>query len=286
VTVAIAVKVFDGIVLAADSATTLPLVDANGTVVSHQVYNSANKVFQLHRKKPVGAMTWGLGQIGSASIATLAKDLRRRLTGQDPDHEDWELGPNYTIEEVAQRVAEMMHGELYSQAFAAATGPFPVLGFLVAGYSGHEKNAEAWVVEISDPANTPAPTCTAAQDDSGWWAYGQPDAVARLLNGHDIQLEPAVRALVPAADHPALDAALGAAARQLVVAPMPFADAINLARFLVDTTVGYVRFTLGPDTVGGPVEVASLSRHEGFKWIERKHYYSSTLNPEDPHHDL
>ena len=39
-TVGAAVKVYDGIVLASDSATTLSL--ANG---SHQVYNNANKIF-------------------------------------------------------------------------------------------------------------------------------------------------------------------------------------------------------------------------------------------------
>ena len=51
-TVAVAVKVFDGIVLAADSATTLQL-PAGGA----HVYNNASKVFHLHRKLPVGAMT-------------------------------------------------------------------------------------------------------------------------------------------------------------------------------------------------------------------------------------
>src|SRR4051794_25730890 len=54
-TVAVVVKVFDGIVVAADSATTLPL--ANG---SAQVYNNANKIFHLHRRLPLAAMTWGL----------------------------------------------------------------------------------------------------------------------------------------------------------------------------------------------------------------------------------
>lgn len=51
-TVAIVVKIWDGIVLAADSATTLRLVDG-----SSQVYNSANKIFHLHRELPIAAMT-------------------------------------------------------------------------------------------------------------------------------------------------------------------------------------------------------------------------------------
>lgn len=40
---------------------------------------------------------------------------------------------------------------------------------------------------------------------------------------------------------------------------------------MVDVTVGYSRYLLGPDLVGGPVEIAGISRHEGFKWVARKH---------------
>jgi len=75
VTIAINLKVNDGVVLAADSATTF--VDQAGNVV--KVYNHANKVFNLCKGLPIGAITWGSGSIGKASISTLAKDLRRRL---------------------------------------------------------------------------------------------------------------------------------------------------------------------------------------------------------------
>lgn len=33
------------------------------------------------------------------------------------------------------------------------------------------------------------------------------------------------------------------------------------------------------ETVGGPIEVAVISRDEGFVWIKRKHYFDSALNP-------
>jgi hypothetical protein len=67
---------------------------------------------------------------------------------------------------------------------------------------------------------------------------------------------------------------------------MPFADAINLAKFFVDLSIEYTKYVPGSNTVGGPVDVAGISRHEGFKWIERKHYYPPELNPRRPHeHD-
>lgn len=279
VTVAVMVKVFDGIVLAADSATTLVLPGG-----SAQVYNHANKVFHLHRQRAVGAMTWGVGQIGSASISTLAKDLRRRLLGLDLNNPDWKLEHDYTVEAVAERLVEMMFDELYAPLYAGQTPGS--LGFLVAGYSGHAEHCEAWLVILDDPAVRPVPQLVAADDNSGWVAYAQPAAAQRLFNGYDENLMAAIGPLVPAAQKPALTAACDSAQRLAVVGSMPFQDAINFAKFLVDVTIGYTRFLLGPDTVGGQVELAGISRHEGFKWVMRKHYYASELNPGSPHeHD-
>jgi hypothetical protein len=29
----------------------------------------------------------------------------------------------------------------------------------------------------------------------------------------------------------------------------------------------------------GPIEIAAITKHEGFKWIERRHFYPPELNP-------
>jgi hypothetical protein len=272
-TVAITVKVFDGIVLAADSATTLDLASGD-----HQVYNNADKIFQLHRTLPIGAMTWGRGSIGAASIATLAKDLRRRFMGKEPLLPGWELDPDtYTMQTVVDRLIEMMFDELYQpQGLSGA------LGFVIAGYSAGSKDPEAWKVLIEDAATRPTPQMEAATDVTGWFAYAQSDPVARLFNGIDGPTAAALLAAAPANTADLVNTIVDARV-QPVHAAMPFADAIKLAEFMVDVTVKFRRFSLGADTVGGPIEVAGISRHEGFKWISRKHYYDPVLNPQEPH---
>jgi hypothetical protein len=65
---------------------------------------------------------------------------------------------------------------------------------------------------------------------------------------------------------------------------MPVQDAIDLAQFLVETTKKFYRFHPGADIVGGYTDTAVVTRHEGFKWISRKHYYSPTLNPLETDH--
>lgn len=279
------VKVFDGIIVAADSATTLQL--ASG---AHQVYNGANKVFQLHRKLPIASMTWGLGAIGPASIATLAKDLRRRLMGKSTSHPDWELDPNtFTIEQVAERYAEMFHGELYSSTLGPqipSGDKGPTLGMLIVGYSAGENQPEAWQILIDDPHTAPAAELLMGPDDYGWTTFAQPEVTERMFYGIDPNLLSGIASVVPQdLWNNAIFPMVVQAQRNPVMPGMPLADAIALADFLANVTAQYSHFLLGPDTVGGVVDVAAISRHEGFRWVQRKHYYSRDLNPWGPDHD-
>ena len=60
----------------------------------------------------------------------------------------------------------------------------------------------------------------------------------------------------------------------VVIAAMPIQDVIELASFMVETTIKFVRFNLRAETVGGPIEIAVITKHEGFKWIRRKPFYT------------
>ncbi len=39
------------------------------------------------------------------------------------------------------------------------------------------------------------------------------------------------------------------------------------------------RVSFEQETVGGPVDVAIISKGDGFIWQKRKHYFETTLNP-------
>ncbi|WP_445168244.1 hypothetical protein ACTXG7_02295 [Mycolicibacterium sp. Dal123E01] len=283
-TVALYVKVFDGIVLATDSATTLEATLPNGNVIQ-QVYNNADKIFHLHRQLPIAAMTWGLGVVGPASISSLSKSFRLRLMGRDPKFSKDELDlTDFTVEDVAKRASKM-----FAQAAKdAGWQAFPSeLGYLVVGISSNCDQAEAWLLEFSGTTLEPKPRQVLTDVDYGFRAYAQPDAVNRLFNGYDDYLREMLIAsgmqqtqgLDRAAAEQQIDAVLSNFRLDPVQPGMPLPDAVELARFMVETSEGYARFRIGADTVGGPVEVASISPHEGFRWINRKHYFKSALNP-------
>jgi hypothetical protein len=284
VTVALYVKVNDGIVLATDSATTFRVMTPHGPL--HQVYNNADKIFHLHRELPIAAMTFGVGAVGPASISSLSKSFRLQLMGRDPDYKvPFDIN-NFTVEDVAERASKM-----FAQAATDANMPqWPEppeegLGYVVAGMSSGCDQAEVWLLKFEGKTLEPAPEEIFKREDYGFKAYAQPEAVNRLFNGYDDNLRNVLIQSVtntgkaPDQAQQEVDAVLGQLHLDPVQPGMPLPDAIALARFMVETTEGYARYRIGPDTVGGPVEVASISPHEGFKWIHRKHYYRPALNP-------
>jgi len=189
-TIAVSLKVHDGLVLAADSAQTM--VAINPSTQSPQiinVYNNANKVFNLVKGRPIGGITWGAGNIGQASISTLVKDLRLRFMGLDVDRPEWRLLDGYTLEEVAKQTRAFLYEEHYRPLFGE--GPSrPALGFLVAGYSSGGKLAEEWLIAIDAEGNCPDPK-PLNQGTVGLNWFGDPEAISRLLLGFSSDL-PAV----------------------------------------------------------------------------------------------
>jgi hypothetical protein len=63
------------------------------------------------------------------------------------------------------------------------------------------------------------------------------------------------------------------------VAVLPKDDLAEMAESLVSLTSFKQRVSLDIETVGGPIDVAVISKGDGFIWIKRKHYFDKELNP-------
>ena len=56
-TIAVSLKVNDGVVLASDSASSLIAKDPSGNIGVINIYENANKVFNLRKGLPIGLIT-------------------------------------------------------------------------------------------------------------------------------------------------------------------------------------------------------------------------------------
>lgn len=281
-TIALSIKVHDGLVLAADSASTIIAVHPGAAPGVINVYNNANKITNLCKGRPVGSVVWGAGSIGAISISTLLKDLRKRFMGKDHAHQEWALNDdNWTVESVAQRVRQFVFEESYVGAYGAgvALGK-PSMGILIAGYSTGQGLPESWLVRIIE-GDCPAPSLVQPQDQVGCFFDGQPEAISRFLMGYGQGLRGVLQNLGvgPLLLDGVMNHITNALTVPMIIPAMPIQDAIDLADFLVHLTIMFSRFSPGAPSVGGPIEIAAITKHEGYKWIKRKHYYEQRLNP-------
>ena len=275
--VAVCLKVNEGVILAADSAATLAAQTPGGLASVVNVYNNANKITNLRKGFPIGVVTYGSGNIGARPISLILKNLRERFT----EDGDWKLKKReYTLERVVARAKEYLYDDLYCKAYKDWPQK-PTIGFVFAGYSPGNDMAEEYSLEVQN-GDLVGPELIRQQNDVGvtWRADGE--AIHRLVMGYSPDVQRVLRSRLGVPEDqlgPVLDVLSQNLTAQIFAPAMPVRDAIDLAEFLVDLTIKFRRFTPGAPTVGGPIEVAAITKHEGFKWILRKHYYPAKLNP-------
>lgn len=277
-TVCVAIKVYDCIVFAADSAVSTSFVTQEGLNVYNNVWKHGIKVFNLHRKLPIVAMSAGLANFGPMSVTNLAKDFRSELMdGSDNFSPD-----SYTLEDVSKRALSFFKNayENYSQHVEGFS-----FGFWIGGYSGNKKQGEIWKIEMTDGKWHNPNQLVAPETDSRVLWGGQTNAIYRLVLGYDPQIYQILESQKLDDDQiENIQKELLNIQTPLIHSSMPVQDAINVADFLVEMTKKYVKYLPGADTVGGDTDIATVTKHEGFKWISRKHYYSRHLNTRDTDH--
>jgi hypothetical protein len=292
--VAVLIGVHDGVVLAADSASTLSLplpllppgvvLPTGAPGIVGNVYDNANKIFNILKGQPIGCITFGSGNIGNASIATLIKDLRKKLTDA-PEEMGFDV-EKYTMKDIAETLAKFLAAECDKVEKSVKAGTN--VGFLLGGYSKPGDLGEAWSVEIIQGIAQP-PKQLRKPDEAGISWGGQTEILQRMIIGASPGIFSVLGEVSQPKQSPAdianklLPLITARLQAPIVFAPMPIQDAIDLARFLVHAAIMFSRFSPGPNVVGGPIEIAAITKHENFKWISRKHYYDGSLNKEPVH---
>lgn len=109
-----------------------------------------------------------------------------------------------------------------------------------------------------------------------------------LANRHGIELNDEAREKITqdvAAVYMELDKSIDMAQRDYYIRPiidsvgtLPPAELGAMAETLISITSFKRRVTMVSESVGGPIDVALITRGDGFVWIKRKHYFEPQLN--------
>lgn len=258
-TILISIKINDGVVMAADSASSF---------ASGMIYYNSRKIVNVREGLPVGVMVTGAGGIGNESVDTLLKDLRRRLSGDDSAHTDWALDQeNYNMENIASRLRQFLFEEK-----SMASGATTWTKLRLCGYSAKRPLAEVWEVNLMGEV-CPAPVCVQSEEEFGLRWDGEYEALDRLIFGLGTRFnEFAIKHGLSTKDAAELREKLVPDLYELLfVEAMPIQGAIDLARYLIETTIGFIKYSVSrPKTVGGAIEIAAITKHEGFQWVQRR----------------
>jgi hypothetical protein len=261
-TLAVTVVCQDGVVVSADSRTTL----ANhrmlrvGSDFTHKVFESGG----------VAVATYGEAFVSDRSVASHMDEFAVV-----------EAGNCHLPGPTARKLADFF-GERYDEQAEQADAPddtpppgVAALGFLVGGYDDAGVG-EAWEVTLPDRAVEQIAT-TANGGGAAW--RGQSDVVTRIVRGSDLDLLGRLAATHKLTDQlDELEPLLDACSYRIPLDSMNLQDGIDFAVLCIRTTIDVQRLTLGPVAtapefswpgVGGPIEIATVTATGGFRWVQR-----------------
>lgn len=261
VTVLVCLSVPEGLVLAADSATTtgVSLGEGEDLLVDHD----GEKLFGLHDELPIGAMTCESGLIGTLPVSEFSQRLRENLRGVGA-HEP--LDPEtYTIEEVVTRGAQLAK-DVVKETCGFDSFPRTTI-YIVAGYSAGRETSEVWTLTMR--SGRPDPECQqilSPGDSPRLLSFAQDTAIRRLYGCCEENIRKAMGGY--ATTQPlALTCAVEKVANP-VTKDMSLAQATRFAEFLMSTTIGFVSFTKPPHGVGGAIRIATITSHNGYRSLD------------------
>lgn len=257
------VKVYDGVVIGAESMTQLTAT-VNGQAQFIKSYRHAQKIFQI-ANWPIGALTYGGGNIGNRSMESFVHEFSQS--------EETSANGDKSVGAVAQRLLTFLR-RFYDPAFQSVEPKArPVIGFYVAGYSPNEPLASEWEFVLPQ-AEGPIRVRDDQQMGASWRGVGVP--FTRLFFGLDPRVDQILTAIGVSKEDIVKfhEIAKQQLTSKVAFDGMPIQDAIDFCKYILDTTIGAATYELGVPSCGGPTNLAVIGRR-GFQWVSHPKFILS-----------
>jgi hypothetical protein len=256
----IVIKGPEGLVIAADSRVTLGTKTPNGEVF-HVNFDNARKLlsFTTSQNTHIGAVTYGQAILG-VSNRTAHSFLPEFETGLPSDR--------LPVADFAKRLSDFFMVHWDKNKILNYSGPNMI--FVVAGYNKDEHFGRKYLFEI--PGSPEIQERNPGANEYGITWGGQREFVDRIIQGYDENLLNIIQQELKFEDSKKekIKKALRPLTMKMPLQMLPLQDCVDLAIFFIRTTIDAQRLTVGTRGVGGAIEVATITRSEGFRFIQRK----------------
>jgi hypothetical protein len=272
VSLGIAIKGSEGVVLAADSRVTLfnqvqnPLTPGQALVIPAS-FDNATKVLRVSGQDFVGAVTYGLGAFNTANgprtMHSFIPELEEQLKAEGVGR--------LSVSEFANRLRDFFVGQ-WNTHINRVPNPGEEINFLVGGFDDGAAYGRVFLFQVPTQAIPVEQNPGAGQFGITWG--GQHDLVYRMLYGFDIGVPAFIQSAlsIPPPQFASFKQQLDQKFQPGIPYQfLPIQDCIDLAVFLIQSTIKFQRFrTSAVRGVGGPIEVATITRSEGFVFRSRR----------------
>lgn len=275
----IAIKGPEGVVLAADSRVTMftqfQPPPPQPPILIPSTFDHATKLLRVKHgdQSHVAAITFGAGAIGFAEPRTARSYM--------PEFEKQVAGEKrLSVSAFAEQLSAFF-GKCWAESDMPQQQPQQNdMFFYVGGYDGEDPYGK--VIGFSIPsAPNPAPAIPEGQFGAAWG--GQREITDRLIQGFDPRIPELVEEIFaipqenrnPQELYKQLTIKVGASIPWQF---LPLQDCVDLAMFLIRTTISYQRFTVGIRAVGGAIDVAAITR-DGLNEIQTKQITGEREHP-------
>lgn len=270
-TIAAAYLTTEGVVLGADSTSTVP-GQAPGTVV--KTLDHAQKVFEIGNGTQFGICVWGAGLLGKYAHRTVAALLGDRL-GASPAG-----GLDFLAAE-------------FGKIVAAAGAPNEAEGgYYIGGIEPVTREPRcSKVAWKGDRVTSVTPLAIGACDFAAAYRY-----FTRIFWGFDPELPQLLYAdlintlkIDPATVGTALQAAFAVAQPRLISAgppDLPIREAVDFVHTILHVTIKAFRLKFGPHPCGGPIEIGVITTDRPFRWVRHKRFDSAVTEHSTDHDNL
>ena len=253
----IVIKGPEGLVLGADSRVTLQATPPGGPTIFVNFDNATKLLIFSKPNTAVGAVTYGQAAIGLRTAHSYVPEFEASLPGD-----------RLPVQEFAQQLSGFFLRQW--EAVMPADYKGPDMTFVVGGFDQDEPYGRVFVIDI--PRKPTPVEQNANPGEFGITWGGQREWVDRLIQGYDHRLPDIVSKTLSlnSSQLKAVKKALEPLSMGIPLQAMPLQDCVNLAIFFLRTTISGQNVTVGVRGVGGPIEIATITRAEGLKPIQRK----------------
>lgn len=225
-------------------------------------YDNAQKVLKFTSHNYVGAVTYGEANVGLRTASSFIPEFEAKLAPT-----------RLSIDDFAQRLSDF-----YLQMWV--TSPLPVppdykgdgMTFIVGGFNDGEPYGRVYVFTIP---NSPKPVELNPTPQFGITWGGQREFVDRILQGYDPRVMEIARTTLNLnpAQLQQFQQALSPLNMQVPIQFLSLQDCIDLAIFFLRTTMSAQKLSVGIRGVGGPIDIAIITRTDLFRFIQQKQLF-------------